>query len=414
MLKRLFVSFVRWIGYDLGISPNQVTIGRLLCFIPGWLIWYYRYELAARFSCPWQVMGVIAILIVGTVIAFDIVDGALARETGQVSDEGKILDPLVDKVITYSTLGLFLPYIVKPVFYLLLFLDICSTFMRGSQGRGANQFGKRKAFSQNVAKLFFGLASLFALPAFNLVGNLLLGLAAVLASISVSIRAVPPRWWARMQMVIPQLITLCNVLCGILAIWLAVNGRFSLGAVAILTAMLFDLGDGAVARKLGVSSNFGKQFDTIADMVSFGLAPAVLAVAVNDWRPLAIILGAGYFLATLVRLYDYGRSKDITPAGFFRGLPSPAGAWLVVASVLFPVPWLSMLVMVAAAVLMCLFVVNWIHFNQIIFSLTPLEIFFCLCLGLLLVVLAGTPEVFAAGPIVIYALSPKWRKPHRV
>ncbi len=331
-----------------------------------------------------------------------------------MSDEGKILDPLVDKVITYSTLGLFLPYIVKPVFYYLLFLDICSTFMRASKGRGANQFGKKKAFSQNVAKLFFGLAALFALPLFNTIGNLLLGLAAVLASVSVGIRAVPPRWWTRMQVVVPQLITPCNVGCGLISIWLAVNGRFALGAVSILTAMLFDLGDGAVARKLGVSSNFGKQFDTIADMVSFGLAPAVLAVAVNDWRPLALVLGGGYFLATIVRLYDYGRSKDITPAGFFRGLPSPAGAWLVVASVLFPVPWLSMLVMVAAAILMCLFVVNWIHFNQIIFSLTPLEIFFCLALGLLLVALARTPEVFAAGPIVIYAFSPKWRKPHQV
>ncbi|HFQ80372.1 MAG TPA: hypothetical protein ENK33_03260 [Desulfobacterales bacterium] len=73
-----------------------------------------------------------------------------------------------------------------------------------------------------------------------------------------------------------------------------------------------------------------------------------------------------------------------------------------------------MLVLIAAAVLMCLFVVNWIHFNQIIFSLTPLEIFFCFGLGLLLVALTRTPEVFAAGPIVIYALSPKWRKPHRV
>lgn len=413
MLKKLFVRFVRWIGYDLGISPNQVTIGRLLCFIPGWLIWFYRTDLSAYFGLPWQLFGLIAMLIVSTVILFDIVDGALARETGQVSDQGKILDPIVDKLITYSTLALFWHNIVKSAFFILLALDLGSTFLRGTQVQGANQFGKKKAFAQNVAKMFFCLAVLCSIPHLNLAGNLLLWFAVALASISVGIRVLPVKLQSSIQVAIPQFITLCNLGGGLATIWFAAHDQIGLGVLCTLAAMLFDLGDGAVARKLGVSSAFGKQFDTIADMVSFGLAPAVLAVAVNDWQLLPMLLGIGYLGATIFRLYDYGRSKEITPPGFFRGLPSPAGAWLVVASTLFPWPWLCLLTMVGAAFLMCLFRVNWIHFNRIVFSMTLYELAACLGLGMLLALAISTPSVFAAGPILVYVFSPKWRKPER-
>ncbi len=411
MLKKLFVRFVRWIGYDLGISPNQVTMGRLFCFFPGWFIWYYRNDLATSLGWPWQVIAIIAMVIVFIVITFDIVDGALARETGQVSEQGKILDPIVDKLITYSTLALFWPSITRIGFFILLGLDLSSTFLRGSQVHGANQFGKRKAFAQNISKLFFALAIVCNIPHLNLAGNLLIWLAIVLASISVGVRVLSPKAQGSVRIAIPQLITLCNLGGGLGAIWLAANGKIGLGVLCTLAAMLFDLGDGAVARKLGVSSDFGKQFDTIADMVSFGLAPAALAVATNGWHPLAMAIGAGYFLATMFRLYDYGRSKDITPKGFFRGLPSPAGAWLVVASTLFPWPWLSIFIMIVAAILMCTFAINWIHFNQIFFSMYHSEIAACLGIGLLLTILFASPAVFAAGPILVYLISPKWRRP---
>ncbi len=411
MLKKLFVKFVRWIGYDLGISPNQVTIGRFFCFIPGWLVWFYRHDLARLMDLPWQLFGILAMVIVFIVIAFDIVDGALARETGQVSDQGKILDPIVDKLITYSTLALFWDDITKYGFFILLTLDLMSTFLRGSQVQGANLFGKRKAFSQNISKLFFALAVIWNLPQLSLMGNLLIWLAVVLASISVGIRILPAKVQKYVQVAIPQFITLCNLGGGISAIWFAAHGQIGFGVLSTLAAMLFDLGDGAAARKLGVATTFGKQFDTIADMVSFGMAPAALAVAANSWNTPAIIIGIGYFIATLIRLFDYGRSKDITPTGFFRGLPSPAGAWLVVTGALFPWPWFALLVMITTAILMCTFTVNWIHFNQIVFSMHIAELTACIALGIILAIIMKNPAIFAAGPILVYAVSPKWRKP---
>ena len=83
MLHRQFTKFVRWIGYDLGISPNQITLGRLFFFIPAWFMWIYMDEIAALFHIWWQLVGLIAFFLVTMVIIFDIVDGALARETAE-------------------------------------------------------------------------------------------------------------------------------------------------------------------------------------------------------------------------------------------------------------------------------------------------------------------------------------------
>lgn len=414
MHKRLFVRFVRWVGYDLGISPNQITLGRLLLFIPGWLGWFYRQELATSTGLPWQLFGTLAMIAVTTVIVFDIVDGALARETGQVSEEGKVLDPLVNKLITYSTLGLFWSAIDHVGFLILLGLDLASTFLRGVQVEGANYFGKSKAFSQNIAKFFFALAVLCAAPWLTLGGNALIWLAVLLASISVGIRVLPAKIQTSIQIAIPQILTLSNLGSGLLAIWFATQGKIGLGVAFNFAAMVFDLCDGAAARRLGVSSKFGKQFDTVADMISFGLAPAVMVNARNDWSHLALVLGAVYVIATLVRLYDYGRSKDRTPSGFFRGLPSPAAAWLVIGSILFPYPELSLLVLVAASILMCSFQINWIHFSRVINCMHAGEIIASLGIGVLLTVATKNPGTILGGPIIIYLFSPLWRKPAAV
>lgn len=410
MHKKLFRRFVRWVGYDLGISPNQITLGRLLFFVPGWLSWVYRYELATRTGTPWQLWGWLAIVVVTVVIMFDIVDGELARETNQVSDQGKILDPVVDKFITYSTLVLFWPVIHKSGLAILFCLDMASTLLRGTQVEGANLFGKRKAFSQNLAKFFFATAIICSWPWLSHIGNFLIWAAVLLASISVGIRILPTKAKATLQAAIPQFLTLCNLAGGIITIWCAFQGKIGLGATINFAAMFFDLIDGAAARKLGVSSRFGGQFDTIADMISFGLAPAALVIAFAGVTPLSYGLGVLYFIATMYRLYDYGRSKNITPKGFFRGMPSPAGAWLVVASVFFVLPWLSLAALVASAILMCSFRLNWIHFNKILTTMTMTEMAACISLGLLFAFLAQ-PAAFSAGPIVVYMFSPCWRKP---
>ena len=136
-------------------------------------------------------IGLAAFLLVTVVILLDMVDGALARETGQVSKEGKILDPMVDKFITYSTLILFWSVIHMSGFAILFILDMASTFLRSVQVEGANKFGKRKALCQNLSKLFFGAAVLLSFPPINIIGNILIWGAVLFATISVGIRLFP-------------------------------------------------------------------------------------------------------------------------------------------------------------------------------------------------------------------------------
>lgn len=410
MIKTLFVRFVRWLGYGLGVSPNQITWGRLVIFIPGWFTWVFKNELAAWAGLPWQFFGGLALIVVTTVILFDLVDGALARETGQVSDQGRIIDPLVDKLITYSTLILFWSSIDRVGLTVLFALDMVSTFLRGVQVEGANQFGKKKALSQNFSKFFFGMAVLTATPWLSTTGNFLIWVAVILASISVAIRILPKTVKNKITVMIPQILTFGNLAAGFGTVWCAANNRIALGVFLSFAAMAFDLMDGAVARKLGVTSIFGKYFDTFADLISFGVGPAFLVTALNNFSPVSMGIGGLYFIATCIRLYDYGRSKDKTPVGFFRGLPSPAGAWLVVSMVLLGRPVVSLFSLILAAILMCLFRVKWIHFNQVYRNMTFLEIFASLVIGLMMG-FSNLPGGLATGPIMVYVFAPIWRKP---
>jgi len=411
MLHRHFIKFVHWIGYDLGISPNQITMGRLFFFIPGWFIWFYMKDIASFLGIWWQAVGLSAFLLVTTVIIFDIVDGVLARETGQVSKRGKVLDPAVDKLITYSTLILFWDAIDHGALFILFALDTTSTFLRGAQAHGANEFGKKKALAQNLSKIFFGMAVILQFQRFNFIGNVLIWIAIILATISVSIRLLPPRAERnRFYVLFPQLLTLANLGCGVLAIWSAFHGKPVQAVVFIFSAMGFDLTDGAVARRLGVESVFGVYFDTVADLVSFGFAPAVVVASASNYYFFSLISGLLYVAATAYRLYDYGKSKKKTPKGFFRGFPSPAGAWLTAISVLCLPPLGFFLVQIGASVLMCSFSVNWQHFSRALPNLSFLEILLSSVLGLL-IALKVHPLTFLAGPIIIYVFSPIWRRP---
>jgi len=405
-----FTRFVHWLGYDLGVTPNQITVGRLLFFIPGWLMWVTMYDISERTGIPWQAIGLAALILVVSVIVLDLLDGALARETGQVSDSGKILDPAVDKFITYSTLFLFWPAITHTGFLILLGLDLASTFLRGVSVRGASEFGKKKALSQNLSKFFFAAAVLTGYARLNTVGNLLIWGAVFLAAVSVGTRLIPARTRNPLYALIPQVLTLSNLLCGILAIYSAYTGNLTAGTLYLFAAMGFDLLDGAVARRLEVSSSFGSLFDTVADMVSFGVVPAVLVASTSGWAVLALVGGAVYIGATCYRLYDYGRSKGKTPKGFFRGVPSPAAAWTVAAGVIcLPYP-ATLAVLLGAAMLMCLFRVNWQHFAAIIPTLSVKELGTAMLIGMV-PALWVSPLGFLAGPILVYLVCPLWRKP---
>jgi len=136
---------------------------------------------------------------------------------------------------------------------------------------------------------------------------------------------------------LPHLLTTGNLAAGFYAILEATRGDVDRVAVAILFAMACDLFDGRLARRVGVESRFGAEFDSIADAVSFGVAPAVLAFHFGQMAELGWtgwVLAFAYMVCAALRLARFnvssGRYKNR-----FQGLPSPAAAGVVVTTAWF-------------------------------------------------------------------------------
>jgi CDP-diacylglycerol---serine O-phosphatidyltransferase len=136
---------------------------------------------------------------------------------------------------------------------------------------------------------------------------------------------------------LPSLLTLGNLLGGFYAIVSVFNGDHLRAAVAILIAAVFDALDGAVARMTGSVSEFGVQFDSLADLVSFGVAPGLLAFSwalfpFNRVGWLACFLFVSCGALRLARFNVQARAVD---KRFFVGLPIPAAAGFIASFVLF-------------------------------------------------------------------------------
>ena len=140
----------------------------------------------------------------------------------------------------------------------------------------------------------------------------------------------------RAKVMLPSLFTLGNMLCGFSAVLMAFQGRFRIAAVLIAASILLDIFDGAVARAVGAITPFGLQFDSLADLISFGIAPAVL---VYTWAlpsyPQWAWAGAMFWLACAAyRLARFNVTIDpLADKRYFIGLPSPGAAGVVIATV---------------------------------------------------------------------------------
>lgn len=150
--------------------------------------------------------------------------------------------------------------------------------------------------------------------------------------------------------ILPSIFTVANLLCGYYAILATLEGStadFDNAARAIGIAILFDTLDGRVARAMGTNSEFGKQFDSLADVVSFGIAPAFLAyawgvraAAAAGSSPELHLIQLGwligfFFLGCCAWRLARFNIQGMAPGGnrFFVGMPTPAAAGMIAASV---------------------------------------------------------------------------------
>ena len=141
--------------------------------------------------------------------------------------------------------------------------------------------------------------------------------------------------------ILPTLVTAANGFCGLLAIYKTQDGKFHAAALMILLAMVFDVLDGLVARKAGITSRFGAYLDSLSDAVSFGVAPAFLVKVVveasgrNAYSAKVLTgLTAIFTICALFRLARYnvehtpseGRRADGRAVATFAGMPTPGAA----------------------------------------------------------------------------------------
>lgn len=132
--------------------------------------------------------------------------------------------------------------------------------------------------------------------------------------------------------ILPNLFTLAALFGGFYAIVMAMNGRFDMAAYGVFCAMVLDSLDGRVARMTNTTSAFGEQMDSLCDMVSFGVAPALVAYewalqGLGRWGWTAAFV---YCSCAALRLARFNVNTAVVDKRWFQGLPSPAAAALVV------------------------------------------------------------------------------------
>lgn len=135
---------------------------------------------------------------------------------------------------------------------------------------------------------------------------------------------------------LPSLLTTGNLFCGFFAILLAARGRFEEASLAIFVAMVMDLLDGRVARLMKATSQFGVEFDSLADVVSFCAAPAFLvyAFALHELGRPAWFGAFLFVICGALRLARFNVQAGTTDRRFFVGLSTPAAAGIVASTVL--------------------------------------------------------------------------------
>lgn len=141
----------------------------------------------------------------------------------------------------------------------------------------------------------------------------------------------------RLAFFLPNTFTALNMACGFFSIILGWKGEFYQASMILLLGAIFDSVDGRVARMTGTQSAFGEQFDSISDVVSFGVAPAFLVYNkfFSDLGRIGLITSFIFLLCGALRLARFNANIDKVSSEYFQGLPIPSGALAMVGLTLF-------------------------------------------------------------------------------
>ena len=346
------------------LHPNAICYWRTAMALVGYIFYFH--------------MGYqsIAILIFTVAAILDGVDGVVARSCDLITEWGEWLDPFCDK-LTYlpPLLGFAYAGILTPklVWALVVIEFIGQFFARHilkllKTSGAANNFGKIKAI------ICFGLVIFCALIQKNTfiidIGDEVLIACIVLSAASLVFKFIPNKLYA-------DILSTLNFFCGVTSLYLTHQCLFAWAIFVIILGQLFDLFDGRMAEKHG-GTKYGPYLDDIADFVSFGLAPAYIIY--KSEGTLALTLGLIYVAGVayrLIRFIAFDKKRDDLPDGVFNGLPSPAGALIVLGAALV-VPPNNLWLMAALSVALMISNIRFAHLGRVVLKHLPKPIFFVL------------------------------------
>jgi CDP-diacylglycerol--serine O-phosphatidyltransferase len=220
---------------------------------------------------------------------------------------------------------------------------------------------------------------------------------------------------------LPNLLTTGCLFSGFYAIVAAIDKHFAPAGIAVFVAMLFDTLDGRIARLTRTESAFGKEYDSLADMVAFGLAPAIVSyqwgvVRIAEygraWGRFGWLAAFCYAVAAALRLARFNARAASADKRYFEGLPSPSAAAIVAAFIWFSSEWrepgltglIAAFCITAAAGALMVSRFSYPSFKQ--FDLQrPVKFAYIVLLPLFIVLIAIDPPTMLLSIFTTYAVS---------
>jgi len=353
------------------LHPNSICYWRTGMAVIGFVLYFFTGYQS------------IAIFIFTFAAILDGADGVVARGCNLGSRWGEWLDPMCDK-LTYlpPLIGFAYAGIISiNLIWILVIIEFVGQFFARKiltlikVSGAANNFGKIKAI------ICFGLVILCALmdenPNIINIADQVLMACLILSSASIVFKFIPNRLYA-------DILSALNFCCGVTSLILTHHHYFAWAICIIIVGQLFDLFDGRMALKHG-GTKYGPYLDDIADFVSFGLAPAYVIVQKDGL--LAWFIGGIFIIGVafrLIRFIAMDKHRTDLPEGIFNGLPSPAGALIVLGAALIAPPGILWTLTGVSVGLMASHI-RFAHFGRVILNKIPKPLFFVISASIIMI-----------------------------
>ncbi len=213
--------------------------------------------------------------------------------------------------------------------------------------------------------------------------------------------------------ILPSIFTSLSLFCGIYSLTASIKESFMQASWAIVLAGIFDIIDGRIARLTRSVSSFGKQYDSLADMISFGVAPGILVYiwALQPYGRWGWLVTFLYVICTALRLARFNVQSESIESKYFQGLPSPASAGMIATTViLFYTLGIAEIKNITIPFITCLLamlMISNVPYNSLKdFNFRERRPFSVLVAFIFLLILFfGEPEIFLFMTGVIYTMS---------